>query len=467
MGISEQSFRIVTGLFVSNQIQKKRKHFPAVKKSMFAKIFVYISCLLLLNTIWPEVLNLSQKPDISAVCLCLTKPNQLSSCNIVDKEFNLSQNKCFILGTDVNFNARYVNGNRKNRGLKITHWNLGSAHLENKIHEIETVVADFRPHLLGISESNFFKYQDKEKVMLEDYELITSSTLDNPNLEVSRVVVYKHKSVVAKIRKDLMSDSFSSVWMEVGLPNKKKILMCHFYREHQYLRQTDLSSLTHNEQLSRWLSFLDQWERAISTGKECLVLGDSNIDHLMLGSSELNQYRHKDLLTHLCDRIYPLGVRQCVKSFTHSRSGQRNSLLDVVYSNNTEKISTVTSIPRGESDHNIITVVRHSKSVVINNRYTKKRSYKDFDEDQFCNEVKKISWWSLYNATDVNIAVNIFTKNISEILNSMAPVRVFQTRRKYVPWITQETKSLMSLRDSLLTRANCFELLHSKQIKSQ
>ena len=74
---------------------------------------------------------------------------------------------------------------------------------------------------------------------------------------------------------------------------------------------------------------------------ECLVLGDSNIGHLMLGSSELNQYRHKDLLTHLCDRFFLLGLRQCVKSFTHSRSGQRNSLLDVVYSNNPEKISSI------------------------------------------------------------------------------------------------------------------------------
>ena len=91
-----------------------------------------------------------------------------------------------------------------------------------------------------------------------------------------------------------MSNTFSSIWLEVGLPKKNKILVCHFYREHQYLRQSDLSSLAHSEQLIRWLCFLDQCERALATGKECLVLGDSNIDHLMISSPELVNYRNKD-----------------------------------------------------------------------------------------------------------------------------------------------------------------------------
>ena len=355
--------------------------------------------------------------------------------------------------TDGNFIARYINGNRNDKGLKIAHWNLGSAHLKNKMHEIETLVADIHPHLLGISESNHFKCQNIESVMLPDYDLITALTLENPNLEVSRIVIYKHKSVVAKIRKDLMSNLFSSIWIEVGLPKKKKILVCQFYREHQYLRQKDLSSLSGAEQLNRWLIFLDQWERALATGKECMVLGDSNIDHQMIGSPDLPQYRNKDLLSKLCDRIYPLGVRQCIQSHTHSRPGQRNSLLDVIYTNNPEKLSSVTSVDRGESDHKVIIAVRRSKVVIKASRYTKKRSYKNFDEQQFCHEVEKINWWPLYQSSDVDVAVEIFTDKICHILDSMAPVRVFQNRKKYVPWLSQETKSLMVVRDGLLAQA--------------
>ena len=128
-------------------------------------------------------------------------------------------------------------------------------------------------------------------------------------------------------------------------------------------------------------------------------------------------------------------------------------MIDDIYTNNPEKLSNVQSIVRGESDHKIISVVRHSKNVIISKRYTKTRAYKNFDEQQFCNAVKKISWWSLYETDDVNVAVSLFTEKISRILDTMAPVRVFQTRRKYVPWLSTETKSLMTIRDNLLIQA--------------
>ena len=370
----------------------------------------------------------------------------IDTCNM--QSLNLTD-----LFYDVNFYARYINGNRSNRGIKITHWNLGSAHLVNKIHEIETVVADMRPHLLGISESNLFSSQSKDDVMIEDYELFTALTIENQDLQVSRVVVYKHKSLVAKLRKDLMSQDFSSIWLEVGLPKKKKILVCNLYREHQYLKQNDSTSLTHCEQLSRWMLFLDQWERALSTGKECLVLGDSNLDHLLIGSPELQQYRHRDLVELLCNRMYPLGVKQCIQGHTHSRYGQRQSLIDILYSNCPQKRSNVQAITRGASDHKVITAVRCSKDIVHLPKYVKKRSFKHFDEIQFFEEVKNIKWWPLYNSTEVNDAVQIFTENISSVLDKMAPIKIFQTRKNYVPWLEKETKIMMCKRDNLLSKA--------------
>ena len=197
MGISEQSYRIIIGVFVSSQIQKKmKKILPFGKKSMGKKVYIYMFCFLLVNTLWSEAVNLSIKDESSK---SLSKPNLFPIFKNGDKTFcNFALNNSFVLVTDVNFYARYINGNRTNRGLKISHWNLGSAYLENKMHEIETVVADLRPHLFGVSESNYFKSQNKENVMLNDYDLITASTIDNPSLEVSEVVVYKHKSVIAK-----------------------------------------------------------------------------------------------------------------------------------------------------------------------------------------------------------------------------------------------------------------------------
>ena len=89
---------------------------------------------------------------------------------------------------------RATNGNRDARGIRLAHWNPGSAHLPNKMTQIELAVADHHPHLLGISEANFKQGHDIEDVQLEDYELFLSKTFENDDLGVSRVVCYKHNS---------------------------------------------------------------------------------------------------------------------------------------------------------------------------------------------------------------------------------------------------------------------------------
>ena len=105
----------------------------------------------------------------------------------------------------------------------------------------------------------------KENCYIEGYDLLTSHMINNDDLNVSRVVVFVHESIVAKVRDDLMSDDFSSIWLEVGFPGTAKILLCNLYREWQYIGQADNSSLNVHEQLNRWITFLEQWEKALDS----------------------------------------------------------------------------------------------------------------------------------------------------------------------------------------------------------
>ena len=43
---------------------------------------------------------------------------------------NITRPNCKCIN---NFYARYTYGNRSNRGIKLSHWNAGNAHLENKM----------------------------------------------------------------------------------------------------------------------------------------------------------------------------------------------------------------------------------------------------------------------------------------------------------------------------------------------
>ena len=341
--------------------------------------------------------------------------------------------------------ARSINGNRHSRGIKLAHWNAGSAHLKNKMHEIEQVVSEYHPHVLGISESNLKKTHDLDEVQLQEYDLILSKTIDNDQLEVSRVVCYMHQSLMCKVREDLMSDQFSSIWVEIGLPRRSKILVCQLYREWRYLGQPDRGVYSNSiqEQIRRWVIFLDQWEQALASGKEVIILGDCNLDFLKFNNSGTLQ----PLVDAMFERIYPHGVVQCVQEPTHSWPGQGLSGLDHIYTNLPEKLSQAVVKYAGSSDHRLVQVTRYTKNIRQNIRYCMKRSYKHFDEAEFLEEVKNISWWDVYSSNDVDIAVDIFTGKLTEILDRMAPIKKFQIRSRYASWLSSSTKEKMKIRD--------------------
>ena len=150
-----------------------------------------------------------------------------------------------------------------------------------------------------------------------------------------------------------MNDGFSSIWFEIGYPRQKKILVCQFYRDWQFLNQATKSSKTEVAQLQRWVIFLDQWERALSSGMECHVLGDCNIDALSFNRADVANKPHnvklRPLVQQLFERIFPQGVSQLVTSFI-----RQETVLDHYYCNRPSKLSPVRAENRGGSDTNLL-----------------------------------------------------------------------------------------------------------------
>ena len=266
------------------------------------------------------------------------------------------------------------------------HWNAGGKHLVNKIENIESVINGYKPHILGISEANFLKKHDMNDVQIENYKLYFSETLNNEGIEASRIVVYVHNDIACKLRKDLMNNTFSSIWLEVNLPRQKKFLVCQAYRDWQYMSQANNESKSIPAQCSRWVEFIDQWEEALKTDLECLVVGDLNIDHTKWNKPNLSKncitYRLKPLIDILFNRILPYGIAQCMVGPTRFENGIAASGLDHFWTTNPNKLSEVHSYFHGSSDHKIIIGTRYTKSIVKNPRYVKKRSYKNFQLNQ-------------------------------------------------------------------------------------
>ena len=355
---------------------------------------------------------------------------------------------------DWNFLARMVNGNRSQRGhgIKLLHWNKGPSFLINKHQEVETLVADHRPHVLGLSEANLKREHDQSIVQHQDYDLHTCDTISNPQLGVSRIVVYTHKSLVVKRRKDLEDNTISAIWLEIGLPRQKKILHCQAYREWQHLGQGDNLSGSIPSQLQRWELFLEKWELALMEGKEVVVMMDANIDFLKWTRDDLPAFdstsKLKSLIDILFSKIFPHGVSQLVRTATRTWPGQADSGLDHIYTNKPDKLSDVHTEFMGGSDHRLLKIVRYSKSLKRSVRYVRKRCFKNFSSQEFIQAVRSISWFDLYLCQNVDQASKMITTKLGEILDAMAPIKTIQIRTKYAPWLSENTKQLLKERNT-------------------
>ena len=474
-GVNIQQYRVAIGRFASRNLHYKSLKMSEdnrlIKNSEDNRIIKtrvgWLRVLLIASTIISiaELNNLITKSTntitaadkISLSCVSIKEGGKLEfiSLNIsrIFVKIDVGGGKYYYKFTNLeNKYAKYTYGNKKQAGIRIYHFNKGPAHLSNKIHEIENIITKYRPHILGISEANFFGNQDADLVHIENYKFVTAKSIENPALNVSRICVYLHDSMVGKIRADLMDEHFSSIWLEVGLPQKRKILIGNVYREWGLMGQADPSiSREISAQNDRWSVFLQQWERALDEDKEVIVLGDMNINHLEWTREDLptnNQtYKLRPLISALFTRILPHGVSQLVTSPTWSRPNQPESGLDHVYTNQPDKLSPVQVLDCGGSDHKLLGCTRYSSSIRRNVRYVTKRCYKNFRSEDFVDEVKKIKWWKVYECEDAELALKLFSDELTKILDKMAPIRTIQIREKYAPWLSCKTKELMTERD--------------------
>ena len=458
MGISLQQYRLSIGLFSCSRFSKQTRDFKQKKESAKFKLTTSsIVRLLLLLSIVASILSFST----NTIIVNSSKLSRFTGSKLYSETDSLSKLRNYpyvqhddhspdpggvlvLPVIDHNFWGRYINGNR-NKGLKLCHWNIGGGFLKNKTEELNTVVADYSPHILGISEASFWSTHDPEDVQIPNYKIYFANTLKNPDLNVSRVAVFVHDDVLVTVRDDLMSTEVSSVWLEVGFPKQKKFLISHVYREWQYLGQNHQESHTVLEQLRRWDLFLQQWESAISENSEIHVQGDFNLNFLDFSKvdclpSNTQSYRLKSLIQALKDRVVPNGFCQLINDVTRIWPGAPSTLLDHHWTNQEEKVSYHHAYYQGASDHKMIYTVRRTKKVISKPRIIKKRSFKNFDPQAFIDAVRSTPWLDVYLCNNLDTAVNLVATKLNMILDIMAPVKVIQVRSCYAPWMSSKTK---------------------------
>ena len=345
-----------------------------------------------------------------------------------------------------NFWAKYINGNIK--GIHNLHFNIRS--LKYKVSEIKNIIYSEKPTLIGLSECELRKENiDIEKLKVPGYVILFPKSWDLYGF--ARIVVYVRRSFKYQQVHDLEDHLVQSVWLKGSLYNSKPVYFCHAYREHSSAMG---SSINNQKQYLNIL--LSQWEKATelhspSQPNEVHVMLDMNLDYLPSRWLQpgYRLYSLTKLVQNTCNaNNFSQLVKEPTRAMYNSVSGITDiSCIDHVYCNYRHKCSTPRVLVSGASDHDILSYVRFSKNPPSPARVTRRRSYKNFVQEEFLQHLSLVDWTEVYTNPDLDSAVEIFTEKFRFILNQHAPWVIFQLRKNFRPWLTDETKEMMKQRD--------------------
>ena len=103
----------------------------------------------------------------------------------------------------------------------------------------------------------------------------------------------------------------------------------------------------------------------------------------------------------------------------------------------------------GTSDHLGVVATKYTRAPILKPKVVLKRSYKAFNVENFLSDI---------NCSDINIVVTAldnvedaaceFENKFRLILDQHAPLKVFQTRKNFSPYLSESTKSMMAARNS-------------------
>ena len=263
--------------------------------------------------------------------------------------------------------------------------------------DITMLVAEHKPHIFGITEADIKSNHDQADLIIPGYSLHLPSSLNNPSLgNIARVAVYVHKTITVKRRLDLEDEGLQMICLEAGLPGKKKSIYIVGYRQWQLSGQTDKTSSSVRSQSERWDRLLTRWEAALQEGKEVITVLDANLDAMTWRKDRNEIPRHSSSLTHtslidaLYNRILPMGVELMTPAKPTWARGNQRSCLDHVYTTSPGRLSPVSVIWTGMSDHALVKFARFCKTIESRQSYVKKRTFKNFDNNEFKQRVAEM-----------------------------------------------------------------------------
>ena len=286
------------------------------------------------------------------------------------------------------------------------------------------MLIDTEIHLLALTETKLDNLVLDGSLAIEGYQFLKR----NRNGHGGGIGLYFKDCLVCKVRNDLCSLYIEDLWVEICRPKAPKMLLGTFY-------------CPPNASGDYMSHVYDSWDRATDENYETYVLGDFNKNWFNQEDSELLR-SYADIC----------GLTQMVTEATRTVNTARSTTstcIDLIFTNNPDQnMSNCEVIPVGFTDHDLTVLSIKSKIPRGPSKVVYKRSYKHFSAEKFINDLKLIPFWLVELSDDPNDALDVFLNLFRDIANIHAPIRKYTVKSKPAPWLTQNIRDLMLMRDA-------------------
>lgn len=316
----------------------------------------------------------------------------------------------------------------RKKGFKMCHLNIQG--IQNKIEQIDILlnnsVNDI--HILGLSESKLNTNHSSTFFTIQNYQLFRKDRITTPDRpeQGGGIIIYVKDAIRCERRCDLESENVECLWLEIFPPNSKSFLVGNIYR--------------HPNETVHWNELFEvHFDKVLGCEKEIYLLGDFNRDLLQ-----------KNVKNSWMEYMQSFGLEQVVQSPTRVTS-HSETLIDHIYCNTQTNILSVDVPILGLSDHFPVIVTRKVNPSPIPRKShfsISYRSFKNFNETEFINDLKSAPWDIIKLFDDTNDIVDSWSSIFLDIIDKHLPLKQHRVKHKQQPkWLTGEIIDAIKTRD--------------------
>ena len=101
----------------------------------------------------------------------------------------------------------------------------------------------------------------------------------------------------------------------------------------------------------------------------------------------------------------------------------------------------------GISDHSLVYILRDRVKISRSSKTIKARSYKNFNDELFCNELHDLDWSNILQTNYINEAATTFNNNLLRVLHKHAQILTRRMSAANPPWVNDELIDAIRERD--------------------